>query len=126
MDVKTKLYVTKKNDNDLVTIPKSEVTLRLNKSAYAGMCILDLREMLMHELHYDYIKNTYGNNSRLFFTDTDSFMYEIKTEDVYEDYSQDKKMFDFSSYSARSKYYDDSSKVVAGKLKDETGVVIVE
>ena len=90
------------------------------------MCILDLSKVLIHEFHYDYIINTYGNNSRLFFTDTDSLMYEIKTEDVYEDYSQDKKMFDFSSYSARSKYYDDSSKVVAGKLKDETGVVVVE
>ena len=31
---------------------------------------------------------------RLLFTDTDSLMYEIKTEDVYEDFSNDKEMFD--------------------------------
>ena len=46
-----------------------------------------------------YIKNKYGNNSRLLFTDTDSLMYEIKTEDVYEDFSKDKEMFHFSNCS---------------------------
>ena len=38
----------------------------------------------MNEFHYDYIKNEYGNKSKLLLTDTDSLMYEIKTEDVYE------------------------------------------
>ena len=55
------------------------------------MCILELSKLLMYQFHYDYIKNKYGNNSRLLFTDTDSLMYEIKTEDVYEDFSKDKK-----------------------------------
>ena len=36
----------------------------------------------MYELHYDYIKNKYGNNSRLLFTDNGNLMYEIKTEGV--------------------------------------------
>ena len=49
----------------------------------------------MYEFHYDYIKNQYGNNSRLLFTHTDSLMYEIKTEDVYEDFSKGKEMFNF-------------------------------
>ena len=34
-------------------------------------------------------------------------MYEIKTEDVYKDFSKDKEMFDFSDYIAKSKYCDD-------------------
>ena len=80
----------------------------------------------MYEFHYDYIKK-YGNNSRLLFTDTDSLMYEIKTEDVFEDYSKDKEMFDFSNYSAESKCYNESNKLVAGKVKNETnGVPIKE
>ena len=57
----------------------------------------------MYEFQYDYIKNKYGNNSRLLFTDTDSLMYEIRTEDVYEDFSNDKEIFDLSNYSAKSK-----------------------
>ena len=65
-------------------IRKSKVTLALSKPAYVGMCILDLSKVLIYEFHYDYIKNKYGNNSRLLFTDTDSLMYEIKTEDFHE------------------------------------------
>ena len=68
------------------------------------MCILKLSKVLMYKFHYDYIKNKYGNNSRLLFTDTDSLMYEIRTEDVYEDFSNDKEIFDFSNYSTKSKY----------------------
>ena len=75
-------------DNDLMAIRESKVTLTLNKPAYIGMCILEL----MYEFYYDYIKNKYGNNSRLFFIDADSLMYEIKTEDVYKDFSNDKEM----------------------------------
>ena len=55
------------------------------------MCILQLAKLLMYEYHYDYIKNKYGDKSRLLFTDTASLMYEIKTEDVYENFSSDKE-----------------------------------
>ena len=54
-------------------------------------------------------------------------MYEFKTEDVYEDFSNNKEMFDFSSYSAKSKYYDNSKKLVFDRMKDErVGVAIEE
>ena len=80
----------------------------------------------MYEFHYDYIKNKYDNDSKLF-TDTDSLFNEIKTEDAYEDFSSDKEMLDFSNYSTKSKYYDDSNKLVIGKMKEKTrGVVIKE
>ena len=53
------------------------------------MCISDLSKVLINEIHYDYIKNKCGNNSRLLLTHTDSLMYEIRTKDVYEDFSKD-------------------------------------
>ena len=62
------------------------------------MCILDLSKVSVQKCHYDYIKNKYENKSKILFTDTDSLMHEIKTEDVYEDFSSDKEMFDFSNY----------------------------
>ena len=55
------------------------------------MCILDLSKAILYEFHYDYIKNKYDNKTKLLFTDTDSLMYEIKTEGVYEDFRGDKK-----------------------------------
>ena len=74
----------------------------------------------MCEFYYNYIKSKHGNKSRLLFTDTDSFMYEIKTEDIYETFGNDREMFDFSNYSTKSKYNDNSNKLVTGKMKDET------
>ena len=88
MNMNIKLYFTKILDNDLVAIRKSKVTLILNKLAHVGMCILDQSKALTYEFHYVYIKNKCFKNSRLLFTDTDSLMYEIKTEDVYEDLSK--------------------------------------
>ena len=79
----------------------------------------------MYEFHYEYIKNKYGNNSRLLFTETDSSMYQIKTEDIYEDFSKGKEMFDFSNYSAKPKHYNDSNKLVVGKMKYEAAGVTI-
>ena len=57
---------------------------------YVGFSILDLSKLLMHESHYKYIKSKF--DAKLLFTDTDSLVYEIKTEDVYEDFYQGKNM----------------------------------
>ena len=113
-------------DNDLVAIRKNIVILTLSKPAYIGMRILELSKVLMYEFHYDYIKSKYGNNSRLPFTDTDRLIYEIKTEDVYEDFSNDKEIFDFSNYSTKLKYYDYSNKLVVVGMTDETAGVAIE
>ena len=90
------------------------------------MFILELSKVLMYDIHYDYIKNKYGNNARLLFTDTDSLIYEIKTEDVYEDFNSNKDVFDFSNYSTKSKYYDDSKKSVIAEMKDGTGCAAIQ
>ena len=50
----------------------------------------------MYECHYKDNKSKF--NAKLLFTDTDSLVYEIKTEDVYEDFYQEKNLFDFSHY----------------------------
>ena len=85
MNIKTRLNVTQNFDNNLVAIQKRKVALKLNKPAYIGTCILDLSKVVMYKFHYDYIKNRDDNKSKLLFSDTDSLMDKIKTEDVYED-----------------------------------------
>ena len=75
-----------------MVIGKSKHALKLNKPTYIEVCILKLSKVLMYKFHYDYIQSNYGNSSRLLFTYTDSLIYEIKTEDVYEDFSSNKEI----------------------------------
>ena len=77
----------KKIDNDLVAIRKNKVTFTVNKPTYIGMCILELSKVLIYKLHYNYIRNKYGYNSRLLFTNIDRLS---QTLIVYKDFSNDK------------------------------------
>ena len=58
------------------------------------MGFVNVSRVMIYKFHYGYIKNKYSNNSRILFTDADSLMYEIKTDDANEDFSKDKKNFD--------------------------------
>ena len=65
-------------------------------------------------------------NAELLFTDADSLTYEIKSENVYEEFFKWKDLFDFSNYSKDSEFFDDTTKNVIGKMKDEYGGVIID
>ena len=63
----------------------------------------------------------------MLFTDTNILVYEIETNDVYEDFYEDKDLFDFSDYPKDSKFFDAVNKKVVGKLKNEfKGKIISE
>ena len=99
--------------------------LTLNKPIYVGFSILDLSKLLMYEFHYKYTKSKF--DAKLLFTDTDSLVYEIKTENVYEDFYGYKNLFDFSDYTLDSKFFDPVNKKVIGKMKNEfKGKIISE
>ena len=70
--------------------------LALNTPIYVGFSILELSELLMYKFHYDYVCSKY--DAKLLFTDTDSLVYEINSEDVYEQCFKDRELFDFSGY----------------------------
>ena len=96
---------------------KNFVAIHEIKPIYVGFSISDLSILLMYEFHYKYINSKF--NAKLLFTDTDSLVYEIKTEDIYEDFYQDKNLFDFSDYPLDSKLFDPANKKVIGKMKDD-------
>ena len=79
-----------------MAIQKIKESLTLNRPGYVEMCILDISKTLMYDFHYNYIKEKYGRNAKLLFTDTDSLTYNIRTEDIYKDFWADKDKFDFS------------------------------
>ena len=97
---------------NFLAVQKIKPVLTLNKPIYVGFSILELIKSLMHEFHYNYIQ--YKFNAGLLFTDTDSLVYEIKTEDIYEYFYQDKNLFDFSDNPVKSKFFDPKNKKVIG------------
>ena len=114
---------------DLTAIHMKKTFFTFNKPVYLGMCILDLSKTLMFDFHYNYIKKKYGDNAKLLFTDTDSLMYKIRTEDFYDDIKGDvKDRFDTSDYPSNhpSGIPTGCNKKVLGMFKDEAGGKIID
>ena len=114
---------------DLIAIHMKKTFLTFNKPVYLGMCILELSKTLMFDFHYNYIKKKYGDKAKLLFTDTDSLMYEIRTEDLYEDIKGDvKDRLDTSNYPSNhpSGIPTGCNKKVLGMFKDEAGGKIID
>ena len=80
---------------------------KLNKPIYVGFSILELSKLFMYKFHYDYVRNKF--DAKLWFTDTDSLVYEIKNKDVYEECFKNRKLFDFSGYPKGSEYYNSTN-----------------
>lgn len=83
----------------------------------------------MYNLFDDVRKVKYGDNVRLAYTDIDSHILEITTNDVYEDFRGDDQteQFDFSDYHKNHPNYNTDNKKVLGKFKCEThGTIIYE
>ena len=94
----------------------------MNKPIYLGQAILDISQTLIYEFWYDYIKPKHGDKARLCYTDTDSFITHIKTDDFYKDINNDvDKWFDTSSYDKNDNRPLEigKNKKLLGKLKDE-------
>ena len=78
--------------------------VKITKPLYLGMSILDVWKRLMYKFWYDYISPKYGYKAKLCYTDTDSFIIYIKTEDIFEDISNDvEKWSDTSNYNKKDK-----------------------
>ena len=114
---------------NLISVHLKKTSLTMNKPVYLGMCILDLSKTIMYDFHYNYIKRKYGEKAKLLFTDTDSLMYEIETEDFYKDISEDvKDRFDTSDYPENhpSGIPTGINKKVLGMFKDEAAGKIIK
>ena len=94
-----------------------------NKPVYLGQAILDLSKIVMYEFHYDYMVPKYGlDKLKLCYMDTDSLVYDIKTEDFYEDIADDvPARFDTSGYCPNRPLPVGLNKKVIGLMKDELG-----
>ena len=95
---------------------KTEV--KTNKPVYVGQAILNISKTLMYEFWYHYIKPKHGDNARLCYMDTASFVTNIKTEDFYRDIANDiERWFDTSNYDEN-----DERPLSIGKIKKVIGM----
>ena len=94
----------KKFSDHLMVIEIKKTRVKMNKPLYLGMSILDISKILMYEFWYNYIIPKYGDRAKLCYTDTDSFIINIITEDFFQDISNDvEKWFDTSNYDKNDK-----------------------
>ena len=109
---------------DLLIMEMEKTEVKINKPIYLGQAVLDLSKTLMYEFWYDYLKPIYGEEIRLCYTDTGSFIMHIKTDDFYKDISADvDKWFDTSNFNKNDNRPLEigKNKKVLGKFKDELG-----
>ena len=93
----------------LLAIEMKKIKVKMNKLVYPALPILEISKTLMYEFWYDYMKPKYGDNVKLCYMDTDSFILHVKTEDFYKDIADDvEKRFN-------------RPKNVIGLMKDESG-----
>ena len=84
---------------NLSAIEMKKTQILPNKPVYLGLWILGLRKTVMYEYWYDYVKPKYGENAKLCYMDTDSFIVHVKTDDIYKDIVEDvETRFDTSNF----------------------------
>ena len=119
---------TKYISKDLLVMEMRKTEVTMNKPIYLDQEILDLSKTLMYEFWFDYIKPKFGDKARLCYIDTDSFVMHIKTDDFYQDISDDAdKWFDTCNFNRNDNrpLETGKNKKVLGKFKDELGGKII-
>ena len=112
--------------NDMAGIHMHKTKLVLNKPVFTGMTILEKSKILMYDFFYNHLKAKYWQKCELIYTDTDSSIVNIQTEDVYKDMKEDSWLYDTSNYSKDHPLFDDLIFDDLGKMKDECGGNVIE
>ena len=112
-------------NDSLVGVEKIKQVVKLNKPIYIGMAILDLSKLHMYEFFYGVLKPKYGDRIKLAYTDTDSFVTHIETDDVFKDFREIGENMDFSDYPVDHPNHSTANKKRIGKFKDEVNGKII-
>ena len=76
-----------------------KIKVKMYKPVYVGLSILEISKTLMFKFWYNHIKPSYKQNVKLSYMYTYNFIINLKTEDFYEDISNDvEKRFGTSNY----------------------------
>ena len=86
-----------------------------------GLSVLDLSKVLMYNFHYGVMKPFFGDELKVLYTDTDSFIYQTRNKNIYEFMKNNLEYFDTSNYPRDHPCYSTENEKVIGKFKDELG-----
>ena len=111
--------------NKLRLVESKPIKAVFNKPIYLGSVILETSKLHMYQFWYDHLKNKYNNKVELVYTDTDSSIIQVETDDIYKDMLEDKNLYDFSEYPINHPNYDITNKKVLMKFKDEMKLLII-
>ena len=104
---------------DSFTFKMNEVLM--DKPIYLGFSVLELSKLLMYETYYDKFQPYFGEeNIQLHYTDCDSMVLSIKTQDIVNDLQNLRDLFDFSNLNREHELFSEKNKKVVGKFKIET------
>ena len=113
--------------NRLALVESKPIRTIFNKPIYLGACILETSKLHMYQFWYDRLKEKDGNKIQLIYTDNDSFVIEVETNDIYKDMLKDSHLYDFSDYPENHPNYSLRNKKVYGIFKDDlNGKTITE
>ena len=113
-------------DEDMSTVSLRQDVILWDKPTIVGACILDLSKKFMFEFHHCIMKENFQCN--LLYSDTDSFVYEIQSDDFYEEVQRKSdimNLFDFSNFPQEHVLYSKDNEKVVLKFKDEMGGRII-
>ena len=92
-------HTTKFFTENLLAIEMRKTQILMNKPVYLGLSRLALSETVIYEFWYDYEKPKFGENAKLYYMDTDSFIVNEKRDDIYKDVAEDvEKRFGNSNF----------------------------
>ena len=104
-------------DDDLAAIQVHKSCQVLNRPV--GMSILDLSKHLMYDFYYNQLRGQYRDRCQLLYTDTDSLLLEVQTEDVFRDMASHAELYNTSDYPPEHPLHSTTNKKVLGKMKEE-------
>lgn len=107
--------------DDLVAIHMHNTVIKMSRPISVGMSVLELSKVLMYDFYYNFMKPKYGENVEMLYTDTDSFMLNVKTDSFYTDMVADiDERYDTSDYPLNNVYgIEQKNKKQPGFFKDE-------
>jgi hypothetical protein len=107
-------------DDNLVTVERKKTCVTLDRPVYLAAAILELSKLVIFKFFYQVLLPKFGSKITILYSDTDSFILEVCTDDLYADLEDVKEYLDTSNYPKDHPLFDKTKKGQFGLFKDES------